>query len=187
MSPPSQPLAKAALAQYRFFVGPLWERFGEAAWLRPWREVYARAPATAANLVTELRAIADPTAQLAIPWLLEPGEQAAAAGSALAGAFDDPAVTELRVFTMGDGGAMSGLLIAGHRAPGGDRRGDLPGVADGLGGRGSRNPARVRAVGDALGIGSWATRPTDLSRSFHASSRSTGSAFSRTPSAPHTR
>ena len=118
--PPSQPLAEAALAQYRFFVGPLWERFGEAAWLGPWREVYARAPATAANLVTELRAIADPTAQLAIPCLLEPGEQAAAAGPALAGAFDDPAVTELRVFTLGDGGAMSGLLIAGRRAATGE-------------------------------------------------------------------
>jgi hypothetical protein len=29
---------------------------------------------------------------------------------------DDPAVTELRVFNLGDGGAMSGILVAGRRA-----------------------------------------------------------------------
>jgi hypothetical protein len=118
--PESERLADAALAQYRSFVGPLWERYGESAWLGPWRKVYARSAGAAANLVAELRAIADPAAQLAIPWILEPGEQAEAAGPALAGAFDDPVVTELRVFTLGDGGAMSGLLIAGRRAATGD-------------------------------------------------------------------
>ena len=37
------------------------------------------------------------------------------ARAALAAAFDDPAVTELHVFNLGDGGAMSGLLVAGRR------------------------------------------------------------------------
>ena len=118
--PEAERLADAALAQYRTFVGPLWERYGVTAWLGPWREVYARPAGAAANLVAELRGVADLDAQLAIPLILEPGEQTEAAGPALAGAFDDPAVTELRVFSLGDGGAMSGLLIAGRRAATGD-------------------------------------------------------------------
>jgi hypothetical protein len=47
-------------------------------------------------------------------------ENAEAARAALSAAFDDPAVTELRAFNLGDGGAMSGLLVAGRRAPGGE-------------------------------------------------------------------
>ena len=37
------------------------------------------------------------------------------ARAALAAAYDDPAVTDLRVYNLGDGGAMSGLLVAGYR------------------------------------------------------------------------
>ncbi len=47
--------------------------------------------------------------------LLENIENAEQAGIALAGAFDDPAVTKLTVYTTGDGEAMSGLLIASWR------------------------------------------------------------------------
>ena len=38
--------------------------------------------------------------------------------SALSAAYDGPAVTELRFFNLGDGGAMSGLLIAARRDSG---------------------------------------------------------------------
>jgi hypothetical protein len=38
----------------------------------------------------------------------------------LAAVFDDPAITELRVFTLGDGGAMSGLLVGGRRGATGE-------------------------------------------------------------------
>ena len=41
-----------------------------------------------------------------------------ATGEALAKAYDDPAVTKLRVFALGDGEAMSGLLVAGKRKSG---------------------------------------------------------------------
>ena len=46
--------------------------------------------------------------------LLDNIENADMAKAALSGVFDDPAVTELRVFTIGDGEAMSGILIAGR-------------------------------------------------------------------------
>ena len=37
------------------------------------------------------------------------------ARAALAAAYDDPTVTDLRVYKLGDGGAMSSLLITGYR------------------------------------------------------------------------
>lgn len=38
----SASLEQAALAQYQYFVGDLWERYGKDAWMGPWKEVYAR-------------------------------------------------------------------------------------------------------------------------------------------------
>ena len=52
--------------------------------------------------------------------LLENVDGAEQARAALAAAYDDPAVTELRVFNLGDGGAMSGLLVAGRRTATGE-------------------------------------------------------------------
>jgi hypothetical protein len=113
---PGDELAAAALAQYRYFVGPLWDRFGEKAWMGPWREVYSRPSGARRDILAELRAIEDSEAKNSVTLLLD----AVAARAALSTAFDDPAVTELRVFNLGDGAAMSGLLVAGRRAPGGD-------------------------------------------------------------------
>ena len=45
---------------------------------------------------------------------------AEAARAALSAAFDDPKVSELRVFNLGDGEAMSGLLVAGRRGASGE-------------------------------------------------------------------
>ncbi len=117
---PADDLATAALAKYRYFVGPLWSRFGEQAWMGPWREVYSRPSGTRSDIGTELRAIGDREAQVSVGLLLDAMDNPAEARAALAVAFDDPAVTELRVFSIGDGAAMSGLLVAGRRGAGGD-------------------------------------------------------------------
>jgi hypothetical protein len=117
---PSDELAAAALAKYRYFVGPLWDRFGEQAWMGPWREVYSRPSGARRDILAELRAIEDPEAKNSVTLLLDAAENAEAARAALGIAFDDSAVTELRVFNLGDGAAMSGLLVAGRRASGGD-------------------------------------------------------------------
>lgn len=118
---PADDLTTAALAKYRYFVGPLWSRFGEQAWMTPWREVYTRPSGARRDIVSELRAIVDPDARLSVPLLLDATENAETARAALAAAFDAPAMTELRVFNLGDGAAMSGLLVAGRRAAvGGD-------------------------------------------------------------------
>lgn len=107
-------LDAVAIECYRYFVGDLWDRFGETAWMQPWKVVYQRLAATQPAIVAELHAIADSTIQLSVPLLLETGD-AAIAGQALADAYDDPTVEQLAVYRLGDGGAMSGLLVAGQR------------------------------------------------------------------------
>lgn len=109
-------LTQAALAQYRYFVGDLWERYGEEAWMGPWKQVYARPANAPHGIVDELTAIDDPDAALSVPMILDAVEDAAKGRAALAVAFDDPAVTDVAVFNLGDGGAMSGVLVAGRRA-----------------------------------------------------------------------
>lgn len=63
----------------------------------------------------ELRAIADPDAARSVPMILDAIDGAVQARAALAAAFDDPAMNEVAVFNLGDGGAMSGILVAGRR------------------------------------------------------------------------
>ena len=117
---PADDLATAALAKYRHFVGPLWNRRGEKAWMGPWREVYSRPSGARRDIVADLSAIDDRNAQLSVALLLDAIDNPAEARAALAVAFDDPAVTELRVFSIGDGAALSGLLVAGRRGANGD-------------------------------------------------------------------
>ena len=112
---PDADLEQAALARYRFFVGDLWERYGADAWLGPWQRVYTRPPGAPRAIVAELRALANRDAALSASVLLEGVDAPERAQAALAATFDDPAVAELAVFTLGDGGAMAGLLVAGQR------------------------------------------------------------------------
>ena len=116
----SDDLTEAALATYKYFTGELWERFGEDAWMGPWKEVYARRANAKADIVAELRGIADADAQISVPMILDNIDDAEQARTALAAVYDDPSVTELRVFNLGDGGAMSGILVAGRRAQAGE-------------------------------------------------------------------
>lgn len=113
--PTGADLTQAALAQYKYFVGELWDRYGEAAWLGPWEEVYLRQADVKPDIIAELRSIRDPDTRLSVPMILDNIDNAEQARAALAAAYDDPAVTELRVFNLGDGGAMTGILLAGRR------------------------------------------------------------------------
>jgi len=105
-----------ALRSYQYFVGDLWEQYGADAWMSTWKPIYRRPPGTPPDIVAELKAIADPAAANYIPiLLLEDTEEQDKAQSALAAVFDDPQVTDLQVYAIGDGAAMSGLLVAGSR------------------------------------------------------------------------
>lgn len=111
-------LEEAALAKYKYFVGELWERWGQDAWMGPWKEVYARKAGAKPDIVAELKGISDSDARLSVPVILSVAESAEATRTALSAAYDHPTVTELRVFNLGDGQAMSGLLVAGKRKTG---------------------------------------------------------------------
>jgi threonine dehydratase len=50
--------------------------------------------------------------------LMNATEDPASGQAALSVAFDDPTVQDLLVFSIGDGGAMSGILIAARRVNG---------------------------------------------------------------------
>lgn len=106
-------LEQKAIEIYRFFVGGLWEHFGEDAWMGPWHEVYARPYGAAPDIVAELRGIKDPDAAVSVPMILDNVDNAEKARAALSAVYNATTLTDLRVYNLGDGGAMSGLLVAG--------------------------------------------------------------------------
>jgi len=112
-------LEKEALAKYKYFVGEQWDRLGgDKAWLGPWKKVYSRKAGSRHDIAKELNGIEDADASISVPLVLELIQNAEAAVKALAAAYDAPEVTELNAYTIGDGGAMSGLLLAGRRENG---------------------------------------------------------------------
>jgi hypothetical protein len=57
---PKADLAQAAQRYYRYFVGDLWDRYGETAWMSSWNQVYTRPSGIKADIVAAMQAIADP-------------------------------------------------------------------------------------------------------------------------------
>ena len=111
-------LEELARKYYQYFVGGKWEEWGEETWMFSWKEVYARKSGELQDIVKEVAGIDDVAASSSVPLLTEIIEDPDAAKKALAGAYDDPQVADLRMFTIGDGEAMSGLLVAGQRENG---------------------------------------------------------------------
>lgn len=116
---PGTDLESVALRVYQHFVGKLWAQYGESAWMGAWKQVYTRTGGVTPDIVAELRAIADPAAVQFVPiLLLADTDESAQAQQALAAVFNDPQIADLRVYAIGDGAAMSGLLLAGSRTTG---------------------------------------------------------------------
>ncbi len=109
---PHEPgLEQLAQKWYQFFCGGTWEKFGPGNWLGEWKLV---ADSTE-NILDELANLEDSSSRRSASTMLEGHEDLAVAQQALSKAFDDPAMTERRIYRIGDGGAMSGILIAGRR------------------------------------------------------------------------
>ncbi len=116
---PGTNLESVALRCYQHFVGKLWEQFGADAWMSAWKQVYVRPNGIQPDIVAELKAIGDPLAAQFVPiLLLTETDDSAKAQQALAEVYDDPQMTDLKVYTIGDEAAMSGLLLAGCRTTG---------------------------------------------------------------------
>lgn len=93
-------------------------RSHEEAWLSAWKQVYIREPQSDHDIVAEMRSLTDLDARLSVPMVLDGLENAEAAKRALSTAYNHKDVIDLRVYTLGDGGVMSGLLVAGQRSNG---------------------------------------------------------------------
>ena len=108
-------LAAIALATYRWFVGAKWAGFGEAAWMGAWRRVYARPAGGPRDVVAELSALPDREAKSSAGVMMDGLEEPARGKAALAAAFDAADVTRFEVYNLGDGAAMSGVLLVAAR------------------------------------------------------------------------
>ena len=114
---PRADLEKQALAVYRTFIGALWERFGENAWIGGWRLVQAREGA--GDIVAELTTSSSPVVKSATDMLLN--TNAAARDdvyAALSAAFDSSDTDVMQIYEIGDGAAYSGVLVAGRMKSG---------------------------------------------------------------------
>jgi hypothetical protein len=109
-------LETASMQKYQYYMGDLWGRLGEEAWLSQWKEVYKRKAGLQHNIVAELHGISDPDLSNSVSMILSVVEDADAAKLALTNAYDDQNIVDLRVYHLGDGDAMSGLLIVGRRS-----------------------------------------------------------------------
>lgn len=105
-------LEQEALGKYEYFCGETWARFGPENWMATWQHLHGRERDSNDGIESELRGLADREAQQAAEMLLETGSEA------LKAAFDDPGMTQLEIFKIGDGGAMSGILIAAEHDSG---------------------------------------------------------------------
>jgi hypothetical protein len=100
-----------ALVHYKSFMGKQWDAQSEGKWMGSWKTVYERPPGIKADILAELATITDPCAKTSIPLLTELVEDAANGTKALAAAFNHPDVTSAVLHTIGDGEAMSGLIL----------------------------------------------------------------------------
>lgn len=118
-STPEQ-LETQAIAKYRTFAGNLWEQIGEKAWMEPWKRVYQRS-GPGSGILSELRnSIEDPAASLSASLIVDNIDDPTQAHLALAKAFDDPDVSRLDIYRLGDGEQMNGVLLAAYRAKSSD-------------------------------------------------------------------
>ena len=110
-------LEKQALAAYRSFIGALWERFGEQAWMSAWRLVQTREGA--GDIRAELTMSASPAVKSAAEILLaSDATTPEAVQAALSAAFDGSDTDVVQVYEIGDGAAYSGVLVAGRMKSG---------------------------------------------------------------------
>lgn len=100
-----------ALTHYKRFLGSKLTGDGGTAWMKNWKVVYTRPGNQKGDILRELASVADPQARVSIPLLTELIENADAGRDALAAAFNHAEVRQLCACNIGDGEAMSGILV----------------------------------------------------------------------------
>ena len=110
-------LMTEAMAAYRHFVGESWDE-RKSAWEAGFKELYRRAPSNARGIDAELHALQAPELRGVVQMMVDEMENPSAARAALAESFDGAGVSELRIYSLGDGEQMAGLQVAALREGG---------------------------------------------------------------------
>lgn len=113
-----QDLEAVAKRCYRHFLGKKWAAAGESVWMAPWQRVYTRPSNLRPAILAELHSIQNPAVRSSISMLLDGHDTPEAARQALSTVYDDAAMETVEVYTLGDGAALSGVLIVGRTRSG---------------------------------------------------------------------
>ncbi|MBL8889082.1 MAG: hypothetical protein JNL67_03830 [Planctomycetaceae bacterium] len=105
-------LEAEGLQVYEKFCGKKWTKFGVENWLSNWKLLHERPIQDGGDIVAEIEAIRDPESGSAAQMLLDAGPDVERAATTLRTVFNDPDIARLQIFKIGDGGAMSGAIIA---------------------------------------------------------------------------
>ena len=106
-------LEDAALEAYRRFMGEQWSE-REAVWTSVWACCHERPEGGPADAVGELKSLTAVNDRSSAEMLLD----LEGGATALKAGFDDPATSRFAVYRLGDGEALSGILLAGARTEG---------------------------------------------------------------------
>jgi hypothetical protein len=116
---PEVDLEQVALCHHREFVGPKFFEPKKEGWLRGWKLLYRRPQGQLGNIVQEFEAVYDILEKV---WeqFLNPlrGNDYQTAPQKLAIAFDNPDVTDLRIYQLHDEDILNGRLIMSRRVNG---------------------------------------------------------------------
>ena len=107
------PLESEALNNYKAFLGGQWNADTETRWKSTWKKCFERPKGTTPDILTELNGIKDADAKRSVPLLTELIDNADQGKLALAAVFNHADMTKVEVYTVGDGEALSGLLLCG--------------------------------------------------------------------------
>lgn len=108
----AESLEVASKAIYQRFCGDSWEEFGIENWLGTWKLLHERPIGGTGDVVREIEGIRDPESGSAAQMLLDAGPDPDRNIAALRTAFNAPEISQLKIFKIGDGGSMSGAIIA---------------------------------------------------------------------------
>ncbi|MDK3157424.1 hypothetical protein QPK87_12685 [Kamptonema cortianum] len=116
---PEANLEQVALRRQREFVGDKFYTPKEKDWLRGWHLLYRRPEGQAGNIVKEFESVYDICEKIWEKFLNPLGQNdSKTAPQELAIAFNDPQVTDLRIYQIHDQDILNGRLIISRRSNG---------------------------------------------------------------------
>lgn len=111
MAKEGEALAATAQKLYQQFLGEKAKSNFDSVWMPAFKQVLVRNGA--GKVLEDLTKIEDPDAKNSVGLLTDAVEDSAGAQQALSSAYDNADLLEVGAFTIGDGEAMSGIILLG--------------------------------------------------------------------------